>query len=79
MTINANSILKFTDSELGKYKLHLASWNGHERPLNVYLRGWDDWVGWNEWRGRKNDFNRDYIFRLIQFITNLIDGYLVEF
>ena len=24
-------------------------------------------MGWNEWRGNKDDFNRDYIFSLIQF------------
>lgn len=65
--IKASSILSLEDSELNRYKLHLASWNGYEQPLNVYLSDWDQWVGWNEWRGGKNDFNRKYIFSLIQF------------
>ncbi len=67
ITIKADSILKLSDIEQRKYKLHLACWNGEKHPLNVYLNGWDGWVGWNEWRGGKNDFNREYIFSLIQF------------
>ena len=65
--IKAKDILKITESDLRKYKLHLACWNGNEQPLNVYLRSWDEWVAWNEWRRDKNDFNREYIFSLIQF------------
>ena len=56
--IKANSILKLNDSELNQYKLHLACWNGYEQPLNVYLTDWNNWIGWNQWRGGKNDFNR---------------------
>lgn len=70
MTIKAEHILKINEDELHSYKLHLACWNGYEQPLNVYLRGWEHWVGWNAWRGGKigrNDFNREYIFSLIQF------------
>lgn len=67
MIIKVENILKLTDSDLRHYKLHLACYNGYEQPLNVYLQGWDRWVGWNEWRGNKNDFNRQYIFSLIQF------------
>jgi len=65
--ITVDSILKFPENEQRKYKLHLACWNGHQQPLNVYLQNWDNWVGWNQWRGGKNDFNREYIFSLIQF------------
>lgn len=65
--IIASSILGIKDSELNKYKLHLACWNGDEQPLNVYLDDWDRWIGWNQWRGGKNDFNRTYIFSLMQF------------
>ena len=67
MTIKAENILKLNESDLRDYKLHLACYNGHEQPLNVYLQGWDRWVGWNEWRGKINDFNRQYIFSLIKF------------
>ena len=66
-TITLDSLMKLTAAEQGNYKLHLACWNGEEQPLNVYLRGWDHWASWNAWRGNKNDFNRDYIFSLIQF------------
>ena len=67
MTIKTDTILKIADKELSQYKLHLACYNQIEQPLNVYLRGWDEWVSWNEWRGGKNDFNREFIFSLIQF------------
>lgn len=65
--IRASSILTINDSDLNHFKLHLACWNGYEQPLNVYLAGWENWVGWNQWRGGKNDFNRKFIFSLIQF------------
>jgi len=65
--IKIENILKLIESDLSYYKLHLACWNGHEQPLNVYLESWDKWVNWNEWRGNKNDFNREYIFSLIRF------------
>jgi hypothetical protein len=67
MNIQLKDILKISDAELRQYKLHLAGWNGSVQPLNEYLRGWDFWLGWNAWRGNKNDFNRPYIFSLIQF------------
>lgn len=66
--IKVESILKLSESDLSKYKLHLASKNeSGDEPLNIYLQDWDEWVYWNEWRGNKNDFNREYIFSLIQF------------
>lgn len=67
MTIKVEQILKLTETDLRKYKLHLACYNGSVQPLNEYLESWDKWVGWNAWRGNKNDFNREYIFSLIQF------------
>lgn len=65
--IPLSSLLRIPETELGKFKLHLACWNGAEQPLNVYLRGRNDWVDWNQWRGGDNDFNREYIFTLIRF------------
>lgn len=53
-----------------KYKLHLGCYNGEENPLDVYLENEDDWKRWNEWRNPKNfknEWNRDYIFSMIQF------------
>jgi len=31
------------------------------------LADWINWIGWNQWSGGRNDFNRKYIFSLIQF------------
>lgn len=67
MDIKVSDILKISPDELSGYKLHLACYNGYDQPLDIYLNNWDGWLGWNEWRGGKNDFNRDYIFSLIQF------------
>ena len=49
------------------YKLHLASWNGSRQPLDVFVRNWTEWDGWNRWRGARDDFNRQFIFSLIDF------------
>ena len=50
-----------------RYKLHLACWNGIDQPLDVFVRSRTEWDGWNRWRGIRNDFNRDYIFSIIDF------------
>lgn len=63
--ITLNSILNISGEELKSYKLHLAAWNGFEQPLDVFARDQDEWKGWNEWRGNKDDFNRELIFTLI--------------
>ena len=65
MAIKVRYILKIDESSVKNYKLHLACWNREDHPLDVYLRSWDEWVGWNKWRGEKNDFSREYIFSLI--------------
>ena len=52
---------------LGDYKLHLACWNKHDQPLDVFVESRDDWIGWNRYRGGRNDFNRPFILSLIDF------------
>jgi hypothetical protein len=43
-------------------KLHLASWNGAEHPLNVFLAGhFDEWQRWQT----KRNFERKYVVALI--------------
>ena len=43
-------------------KIHLASWNGIEDPLDVYLAGkFDEWQAWQ----RNRNFNRDLVLSLI--------------
>jgi hypothetical protein len=60
-----SDIIKINDPK--QYKLHLACWNGEEQPLDVFIRSWEKWVGWNEWKGNRNDWTCDYIFSLINF------------
>jgi len=50
-----------------QFKLHLACWNGDEQPLETFVRSRAEWDGWNRWRGVRDDFNRPYIFSLIDF------------
>jgi hypothetical protein len=64
MAIMANSIFRL--GALERYKLHLSSRNPEgEEPLDAYVAG--NWVGWNEWRGDRDDWNRDFIFSMLQF------------
>ena len=53
--------------EATKYKVHLASWNGESHPLDVFVRDKEEWTLWNSWRSSKDDFNRDFIFSLVEF------------
>lgn len=53
--------------KLKDYKVHFAVSNGKEQPLDVFVRNQEEWKGWNSWRGKKNDFNRRYIFSLIRY------------
>lgn len=63
--MKVSSILNIEDPT--QYKVHLASWNGEKRPLDVFVRDRKEWEGWNSWRASKDDFNRKYIFSLIEF------------
>jgi hypothetical protein len=49
------------------YKLHAARESHGSHPLDVFVGGRDEWLGWNRWRGDKNEFSRDFIFSAIQF------------
>ncbi len=50
-----------------EYKVHLASWNGEDQPLDVFVRDRGEWDSWNTWRSGKDEFNRTYILALIDF------------
>jgi hypothetical protein len=65
MTIALQTILPI--SNLREYKAHLACWNGSHQPLDVFVRDRTEWEVWNKWRSSKDDFNRRYIFSLIDF------------
>jgi hypothetical protein len=51
----------------GSFKLHFARWNGKSQPLEVFARNKQEWHGWQEYRSARDDFNRPFIFSLIQF------------
>ncbi len=64
------------DVDPTQFKLHCAVWNGSDQPLDVFARSWDEWVGWNSWRNAKNDFNRQFIFSMMQLYEEGTDCWL---
>lgn len=50
-----------------EFKLHCAVWNNVDQPLDVFARSRDEWAGWNAWRGKRNDFNRQFIFSMMNY------------
>jgi hypothetical protein len=65
MTIKLSDVWVIPNLE--NYKLHFARWNTIENPLDVWARDRREWQGWNEYKPARNEFNRKYIFSLIQF------------
>lgn len=57
-------ILRLSDPAFdpGKAKIHLASWNGHHEPLDVYVAG--EFDEWQRWQNKKN-FERAFVLSLI--------------
>jgi hypothetical protein len=49
------------------YKVHFARWNGDSQPLEVFVRDKAEWQRWQEYRPSRDDFNRPFIFSLVQF------------
>lgn len=49
------------------YKMHLASKSSDNQPLDLFVQDRERWNMWNKWRGARNDFNRQYIFALIDY------------
>ena len=64
MTIPLNDILTISIPE--EYKLHLACGNRDGvHPLDEFVGHSDNWLGWNEWRGSRNDWTSpDYSRRV---------------
>lgn len=52
---------------LKDYKIHMARYNGHCEPLDIFLTSQEEWHKWNKWRNKKDEFNRKYIVSFIQF------------
>ena len=54
-------------ADLREYKLHFAVYNGKHQPLDVWVRNPEDWHGWQAYRPHRNEFNRPYIFSVMDF------------
>jgi len=65
LVIKLSQILNIENSY--NYKVHLACWNKEIHPLDVFVRDRSEWDMWNMWRFGRDDFNRRYIFSLIDF------------
>jgi hypothetical protein len=58
----------FKLNKWNEYKLHLGCMNeDKDEPLDLFVKSMDEWVSWNRYRGKKNDFNRKYIFSVINY------------
>ena len=49
------------------YKVHFGRWNGINQPLDLWVSDPDEWKEWQEYWPGRNDFNRPYIFSLMNF------------
>jgi hypothetical protein len=68
--IQLKEILNIQNPEM--YKLHLGGLNEDGiHPLDEYIKDISIWKSWNEWRGSKNDWNREYIFSMIDFYPKI--------
>lgn len=65
--IPVKPILSLPEDIANDCKIHFAKNDGFNDPLELFLNDSDAIKGWNEWRGNKDDFNKSYIFTVIQF------------
>jgi hypothetical protein len=52
------------DLDPARCKLHCATWDGKDHPIDVLARDWQEWVGWSRYRPKSDVFNRDFIFTM---------------
>lgn len=69
LNLNSSITLRSLLGEIDptEFKLHCAVWNGSDQPLDVFARSRDEWLGWNAWRPSRNEFNRRFIFSMMNF------------
>lgn len=66
MTILLNDIIGLAAPD--QYKLHLACKNPDGiNPLDEFVVHQNNWIGWNEWRGRRNDWTRPQVLAFMEF------------
>ena len=51
------------------YKVHFGRWNGKHQPLDLWVGDQAEWQGWQEYRPRRDEFNRPYIFSFMHFYS----------
>jgi len=54
--------IKITTAKPTSLKIHLACWNGHSHPIDIYYAG--RFQEWQEWQGRRN-FSCEQVVSLI--------------
>ena len=52
---------------LDEYKVHFAKWNKQNQPLDVFVKDRQEWQSWQEYRPKRDDFNRQLIFSLASY------------
>ena len=67
MTIKLADIIPIINKN--DFKIHIARWNGIEQPLDVFARSREQWQGWQEYRPKRDEFNRPYIFSIMHYYT----------
>ena len=52
-----------------QYKMHVAKYDSSSKtsPLDVFMESFDDWMGWNTYKGSKDRFSRQYVISFIDF------------
>lgn len=65
MPIMLQDVLRIEN--LRDYKIHFAVSNHVHQPLDVFTRDRREWQKWQEYRGQKDEFNRQFIFALADF------------
>jgi len=54
--------------DLQRFKAHCAVRNEFgDQPLDGFAKNREDWEGWNSYKGKRDDFNRQYIFSVMQY------------
>lgn len=65
-TIKLSDLLPLGKPE--RYKLHLAGRNSEGvHPLNEYINDRKSWLGWNAYRGTRDDWTREYVLSFLEF------------
>ena len=54
-------------NHVSDYKVHFGRWDGNNLPLDVWVDDPSGWKEWQEYWPGRDEFNRPYIFSLMQF------------